>query len=137
MPMGYPVIGKNSEVFNIADAIYIDTDGFLALTTTSSKVLGYAEEAVTMASDNQTVAKVCPQYIYAHLIEVKIDTDQAATQTDIGAYADLVTVTTGAQVLNLAAGSTGQFFVLGIDPDNTSKVIVTVAEFQVDDSAQL
>ena len=128
--VGVPVIGKNSEAFSVGDAVYIDSDGFLAKATTSSKILGYSIQDVTMASDNQTVAKVKPLYIYAEGVEVEIDSDQACTQTDIGAYADLGTVTSGAQVLNLAAGATGQFFVLGFDVDDTDKVVVTVAEPQ-------
>ncbi len=130
MPIGQPVIGKNSEAFARGDALYIDTDGFLAKITTSSKVFAYAIEDITMASDNQTVAMYCPQYIYADGVEIIVDTDQAVTQTDIGAYADMGTVTSNAMVLNLAAGSSGQFFVLGYVADNTSKAIVTVAEPQ-------
>jgi len=130
MPVGVPVIAKNSVGFSIGDALTIDSNGFLDLASTSSKIIGYCLETVTVASNNQTVAMYCPQYVYGEGVEVLIDTDQAATQTDIGAYADLGTTTTGAQVLNLAAGSTGQFFVLGIDADNTSKVIVTIAEPQ-------
>lgn len=127
---GYPVIGKNSEQFSVGDAVYIDSDGFLAKITTSSKVLGYVIEDVTMASDNQTVAKKCPLYVYAEGVEIEVDSDQACTQTDIGAYADMGTVTSGAMVLNLAAGATGQFCVLGFDANDTDKVIVTVAEPQ-------
>jgi hypothetical protein len=128
--VGYPVIGNNSEQFSVGDAVYIDTDGFLAKATTSSKVLGYAIEDATMAADNETVAKKCPLYVYAEGMEIEIDSDQACTQTDIGAYADLGTVTSGVQVLNLAAGNTGQFFVLGFDANDTDKVVVTVAEPQ-------
>lgn len=128
--VAYPIIAKNSEAFAVGDAVYIDGDGFLAKITTSSKVLGYAIETVTVAADNQTVAKKCPQYVYAEDVEVEIDSDQACTQTDIGAYADMGTVTSGAQVLNLAAGTSGQFLVLGFDADDTDKVIVVVAEPQ-------
>ena len=132
VPVGVPVIAKNSEVFKIGDAVYIDTDGFLALATTSSKILGFVLQDYTAASDNQTVAKYCPLYCYAENVEVLIDTDQATTQTDIGAYADLGTVTAGAMVLNLVAGANGQFLVLGWDTDtpNTSKAIAVVAEPQ-------
>ena len=60
--------------------------------------------------------------------------DQDCTQTDIGAYADFGTVTTGAYALNLAAGGTGTMFVLGFDPDEESDddaVVVEVAEPQI------
>jgi len=131
-PVGVPIIAKNSEAFSVGDAVYADANGFLAKITTSSKILGYVIEDFTAAADNQTVAAYCPLYVYADDIEVLVDTDQALTQTDIGAYADMATVTSGAMVLNLAAGATGQFFVLGSDTDtpNTSKAIVVVAEPQ-------
>lgn len=130
LSVGHPIIGDDSVKFSVGDAVYIDSDGCLALATTSSKILGYCIEDVTMAADNTTVGKVCPQYVYAEGVEVEIDSDQACTQTDIGAYADLGTVTSGAMVLNLAAGSTGQFLVLGFDADDTDKVIAVVAEPQ-------
>ena len=132
VPVGVPVIAKNSEQFSIGDAVYIDTSGFLAKATTSSKILGYALEDYTAASDNQTVAAYKPQYVYADDVEILIDADSALTQTKIGEYADLVTVTSGVQVLNGTTGATGQFFVLGSDTDtpNTSKYIVVVAESQ-------
>ena len=128
--VGYPIIGDSSAQFQIGDPVYIDGDGFLALATAGSKILGYAVEDVTMSATNETVAKVCPKYIYAEDVEIEADSDQACTQTDIGAYADLGTATTGAQNLNLAAGATGQFLVLGFDADDTDKVIAVVAEPQ-------
>lgn len=131
--VGTPIIGNNSEQFSYADAVYIDSDGFLAKATTSSKILGFALEDVTMASDNETVAKYKPAYMPADQVTMVYTADQAVTQTDIGAYVDLVTTTSGAQVLNLAAGSTGQFIVMGFDPNNdgsTTLCIVRVAEPQ-------
>lgn len=131
---GYPIIGVNSAQFSTADGVYADSNGFLALITTSSKVLGYALQDVTMASDNQTVAQVKPLYERAMGILMEYTADQACTQTDIGAYADMGTVTSGVFVLNLAAGTSGQFFVHGFDPDNdgtTTLTIVEVAEPQV------
>ena len=102
---GYPIIGKNSEGLVEADAVYIDSSGFLAKITTSSKVLGFSIEARTMAADNQTVDKVKPQYAPALGIKMVYGSDQDATQTDIGAYADMGTVTSNGFELNLAAGA--------------------------------
>lgn len=137
---GYPVIGANSEAFAFADPVYIDTSGWLALATTSSKILGfYVGAGETMASDNQTVAKKTPDYVYASGVEMVYGADQDATQTDVGAYADIGTATTGAIELNLAAGSTGQFFVIGFDPENDSTdtdIVVIVAEPQISAFAQ-
>lgn len=131
---GYPIIGANSVQFSYADALYIDSSGFLALATTTSKILGYyVGQGETMASDNQTVAKKTPDYVYAQDVEMIYGSDQDCTQTDIGAYADFGTVTTGAFELNLLAGATGQFLVLGFDPEGESDndaVVVVAAELQ-------
>ena len=137
---GYPVIGLNSQAFAHADALLIDSNGLLAMASTSSKILGYyTGQGETMASDNQTVAKVTPDYCYAQDVEMVYGSDQDATQTDVGAYADLGTATTGAQQLDLVAGSTGQFFVLGFDPEGDgtdNDVVVVAAEIQKSAAAQ-
>lgn len=129
-----PIIGNNSEVLSVGDAVYIDSDGFIAVATTSSKIFGFCNETKTMTSDNETVAKYCPEVIPADGVTMVYTADQAVTQTDIGTYADLATTTSGAQVLNLVGGSTGQFIVIGFDPNkdgSTTLCIVKVAEPQV------
>lgn len=134
LEVGYPIIGNNSEAFTDADAVFADADGFLAKVTTSSKVLGFAIETVTMASDNETVAKVKPQYIRGLGVLMVYGSDQDCTQTDIGTYADFGTITTGVQQLNLAGGSTGQMFIHGFDPDaeaDNDAVVVEIAEPQI------
>lgn len=131
---GFPIIGVNSQAFATADPVLADTSGWLDVISTSSKVLGYATHDATMASDNQTVATIKPSYVFAPGILMQYTADQAATQTDVGAYADVGTATSGSIQLNLAAGTSGQFFVLGFDPDNddsTSEIVVEVAEPQV------
>lgn len=132
---GYPVIGANSEVFNLADAVFIDADGFLAIVSTSSKVLGFIVDQgpLTMESDNETVAKVCPKYCYDSNVLVVYPSDQACAQTDVGTYADLGTTTSGGQILNLSGGATGQFFIWGFDPNadgTTTDVVVSIGEPQ-------
>lgn len=134
--MGVPIIGANSVQFTSFDGVYADSNGFLALATAGSKILGFARQDVTLASDNQTVAKVKPSYLPHHGMLLVYGADQACTQTDIGAYADYGTATTGAFNLNLAAGATGQFLVLGfgtdINPNYASTdVVCEVAEPQV------
>lgn len=129
-----PVIGKNSEQFSYADPVTIDSNGFLARATSSGeKIYGFALEDVTMASDNQTVAKYKPAVCPVDGAVMVYTADQAVTQTDIGAYADIGTSTSGGFILNFAAGATGQFFVQGFDPNNdgtTTLAIVRVAEPQ-------
>lgn len=128
------VLGKNSAAFAVADPVTIDSDGLLIVATAGTKVLGYAVEAITMASDNETVAKKMPKFIPAvQGVLMQYTSDQACTQTDLGAYADL-SGTTGAIQMNLAAGATGQFLVKGFDPEgdgSTTDVIVEAAEPQV------
>lgn len=130
---GYPVIGGNSQAFANADAVYIDTSGFLDVVTTSSKVIGASLHDATMASDNQTVALIKPLYANWLGLVMVYTADQAATQTDLDAYADFGTTTSGAQVLNLAGGATGQMHILGFDPydeDDDTDVVVEIAEPQ-------
>lgn len=132
--VAYPVIGINSLDLAVADALLIDTNGWLALATNSSKIFGFSPDNIdALESNNQTVDKVKPNVIPAMAVLMRYGSDQDATQTDIGAYADFGTVTTNAFELNLAAGSTGQMFVLGFDPAEESDndlVICEVAEPQ-------
>jgi len=132
--VGYPIIGLDSIQFSKADPVYIDSDGLLTLTTGTSKVLGYyTGQGETLTATNSTVAKVCPNYIYALGVDMVFGSDQDCTQTDIGAYADMGTYTTGAFELDLVAGSTGQYLVLGFDPEDESDddaVVVCCAEPQ-------
>lgn len=131
-------IAKNSEAFAKADPVTIDSSGWLIVSTAGAKIIGYAMEAFTAAADNQTVAKKSPLCAVARGQLMVYTSDQACTQTDIGAYADLAG-TTGAMTVNLAAGSSGQFIVRAFDPDrdgSTTKVVVMVAEVQDDAYAQ-
>lgn len=133
VPVEASVLGKNSAAFAVADPVTIDSDGLLIVATAGTKIIGYAVEAVTMASDNETVAKKMPKFIPALPgVLMQYTADQACTQTDVGAYADL-SGTTGAIQVNLAAGANGQFIVKGFDPEGdgtTTEVIVETAEPQ-------
>lgn len=133
------VIGINSHVFTVADAVYIDGNGWLARATTSSKIFGYMIDTITMSSSNQSTAKVKPKVAPALGMQMIYGSDQVAIQTDIGAYADFGTVSTGGFELNLSAGSTGQMFVLGFDPDDEDDddaILVECAEPQTFGFAQ-
>lgn len=132
--LGEPIVGLNSQAFTENDAVYIDTAGFLARATTSSFVYGVARQTVTMASDNQTVAAVKVPVRTAAGLHLLYGSDQAATATDRGAFADFGTVTTGAFQLNLVAGTSGQCHVLGFNLNpaetTTSDVVVEISEPQ-------
>jgi hypothetical protein len=132
-------VAKNSAAFAKADPVTIDGDGWLIVATAGTKVMGYAMEDFTAASDNQTVAKKTPLCCPARGQLMVYTSDQACTQTDVGAYANLAG-TTGAITIDLAAGSAGQFIVRGFDPDkdgSTTKVVVMAAEVQDDAYAQV
>lgn len=138
--MGYPIIGANSVVFSHADPVYIDSNGFLALATAGSRVIGFALGSQTMAATNETVAKVKPEYIKAEKVVMAFPSDQDCTQTDVGAYADFGTATTGAFNINLAATTAGQVIVLGFDPNGESDnddVVCVIAEPQISAAAQV
>lgn len=129
---GFPIIGANSVQFNTADALYINSSGFLDTASTSSKIYGYSiETPAVMASDNQTVAKVCPKYCYAEQVEVVYPANGAITQTMVGEYTVFSSATAGAQTIsNTTSATVGQFLIVGFDPDKdgtTTDVVVRAA----------
>jgi hypothetical protein len=140
--VGYPVIGDNSAVFNYADAVFIDTDGFLDTATTSSKIMGFciASGPLTMTSDNETVAMVCPQYVYSDNVQVIYPAASSVfSQTLVGSYFVFSGTTSGAFTMNITNSDTvGQFQLLGFNPDNdgtTTDGVFRVALDQRDVSA--
>ena len=135
--VGYPVIGANSIQFSVGDAVIIDSSGWLALATAARKVLGFSLENITMASTNQTVAKVCPKYVSnpSVLMVYPTASNVGFAQTDVGAYAVLSGLTTGEMTLSATAGATGQFLILGFDPKgdgSTYEAVVQTAYKQED-----
>lgn len=131
----YPIIGKNSVVFAPADPVYIDSNGFIDLCDAATLVLGYAIDDITMASDNQTVDKVCPKIAPAlgHIMSFPNNGSHDFAQTDIGAYANFETVTTNAFDINNTTAANGQVLILGFDPHNDSdddQGVVRAAELQ-------
>lgn len=122
-----PVIGKNSEVFANGTPVTIDSSGFLAgCTSSGEKVYGFCIEDKTCASDNQTVAKYCPQVVDPMDVEMEITTATIA-QTDVGEYADVATNTSGVVVM-ANPGATGQFLLTEIIDSTTG--VYKVAEPQ-------
>lgn len=120
--VGYPVIGANSITFSAADPVVINSSGFLDLSTTSTKILGWAiDDSVVMTSTNQTVAFVCPKYVEAKNVKVVLPTASAValTQTSVGEYFVLSGTTSGAFTVNTTSSATvGQLLCLGFNPDN-------------------
>ncbi len=132
------VIAANTTTFAEGTPVFINTSGFLDVCTSSGeKVWGFCTEAKITTSDNQTVAMYKPRVIGCENVTFFADSDQAFTQTDAGAYVDIASSSAGVVTLNLAAGNTGQFFVVGllsdIDPSadgDTDRIVVKVAEPQ-------
>ncbi len=129
---GYPIIGANSIAFADADAVYVNTDGFLDTVTTSSQVLGVSKTTKTMAATNQTVAKVKPLYVMGEGLQISYPSAAALVQSDIGEWVDLSSATSGAMTLG-TPGAKAQFFVLGIDENADATLtdgVVMIAEPQ-------
>lgn len=116
-------IGTNSTVFTANDPVTISS-GLLVVAGTTNTVAGINAKTQTMASDNQTVAKVTPSYIPVDQdMEFLMGTnsDLSAT-TSIGVYYKLTTATTNTVQVDVTSGaqSTGSRVVVctGVDPLN-------------------
>lgn len=138
------LILANSTYLDFEDFVTVNSSGFLARSAAGEKIDGYFLGSsnglsTTATADNQTVAMVKGKYqpISPEMV-FEMTADQACTQTDVGAYAD-VALSTNAFLVNLAAGASGSLYVRDFDPDrdgSTTKVRVSVAERQVDAYAQ-
>lgn len=111
-------IGKNSEVFEIGDAIQEDS-GFALASANSDRIVGFAAETITMAADNETVAKYEIAMLPAYQgVEYECDLDAATTQAaSVGFYA-VLTGATGAMQLSQSSlsATAGQFRITKLDP---------------------
>ncbi len=129
---GEPVIAKNSEVFAKGDPL-TKSSGYLKVAAAGEKIVGFCLEDYTASSSNQTVAKYCPQYVEPFGVEMVYTANQAVTQANLSQYADLTGTTGAIQISASTAGATGQFAIIGFDPNNdgtTTLAIVKVAEPQ-------
>lgn len=116
-------IGKNSEVFASGDPVMLSS-GVLAVVTGTNAIVGVVVKKVTMASDNQTVAKVAPSYIPSDnqtIFLMGTNADLTGNATDPGTYYKL-TGTTGAVKVDVASGvqvtSSRQVEIVKVDPRN-------------------
>lgn len=126
-------VGANSAQFTIGDPLTFDTDGFLIVATAGTRVIGVANQDVTMASDNETVAAVKVPYIVGNIYDYyEAEMSAAVTATNRSMYADL-TGTTGAVEIDQStlADNTAQFRIAMLDPrqeSSTTRVLVNIAE---------
>ncbi len=100
----YDIIGNNSEVFTSGDVVST-SGGDLIVAGATDVVFGVTTKTQTLASDNETVAKVCPPVIPAEgtVFLMGSNGDFAGNATDVGTYYKL-TGATGAQQVDQASG---------------------------------
>ena len=117
------VLGKNSEVIAAGDILAI-ASGLVAVSTAATDVLyGVAQKTATMASNNQTVAKVTPSFVPIApdtIFLMGCDADLTGNATDVGTYYGISTGGTGIQQVRVSAGVTSttsrQFEIVKVDP---------------------
>lgn len=101
----YDVIGNNSEVFTKGDLV-TTSGGDLVVASATSVIFGVVAKTQTMASDNETVAKVCPAFVDPSpdtIFLMGSNGDFSGNDTDVGTYYK-ITGATGAQQVDQASG---------------------------------
>src|SRR3990167_803598 len=138
--VGPGVIGANSEALATADAVLVNSSGFLAICSTSSRILGFSVHDETMGSANQTAGNPTkPLFVIATpLVLVEYGGNADFTQGDVGDTTDFSTASTGAFVVNATttvASSSGtgggHLYIHAFDPDgiaDNDSCVVSVAE---------
>ena len=116
-------LGKNSEVFTKGD--FVSKASGVLLVASSGALEGICDRSVTMASDNQTVAKVMIPYYSSRMdFTFEADFDGVSGATNTVANQEkfyTITGTTGAQQIANGSGSTtsGQVCFMQGDPRGT------------------
>ena len=100
----YDEIGNNSEAFTTGDPVVQTTSG-LAVASATSVIAGVALKTVTMASDNETVAKVSPGIVPSEntVFLMGTNSDLTSNVVDIGTYYKL-TGSTGTIQVDVTSG---------------------------------
>lgn len=102
----YDVIGNNSEAFTEGDPV-TTSGGDLVVGGTTDSIVGVVQRTITMASDNETVAKVRPPYTpiaIGTLFLMGTNADLTGDNTDYSAYYKLTAATTGTVQVDVASG---------------------------------
>lgn len=111
-------IGLNSEVFTKGDVVTM-TSGFLDLIDAGTeRVVGVVDTTMTMASDNQTVAKrQVPYTPFDYNEEFEMDFNADAALANQGQYFTLTGASGAQQVaLSSADAAVGQVLLVKLDP---------------------
>jgi hypothetical protein len=109
--IAYDAFGKNSEVITQGDLLSTNnaansSTGVLQVAANSTLVVGVAVKTATMASTNETVAKVSPGYIPVYndtLFLMGTNADLTGNGTDAGKYFG-ITGATGVMQVDVATG---------------------------------
>jgi hypothetical protein len=132
------VIGANSEVFKDGTLVSKNSGGFLIVATAGLRIWGVSRSELTMASDNQTVAKVAPVVVEHTNLTLSMLGDQAVVAGDRFKWADISTVSAGLQTVAVSTASTsGQLAIQNLQTDVDTnpniaafQLLVRVAEWQ-------
>jgi hypothetical protein len=114
-------LGKNSEVFTQGDIVGLSS-GLLLVTTAT--MIGVVTRTQTMASTNQTVAKVAPLYVPITddtLFLMGTDSDLTGNATDGGTYYSITGATGTQQVAvsdGVRTGANRNVEIVEVDPFN-------------------
>lgn len=118
----YDFIGKNSEVFAPGDVVVLASGVLKVVSAATDIPVGVAVKTQTMASNNQTVAKVRPGFIPfegSELWRMSTDGDMTGDVTDSGTYYGL-NGSTGAILVAQSSGVTTttsrQVVIVRVDP---------------------
>lgn len=117
----YGAIGKNSEAIVVGDVLAVVSGLVQVVSAATQPILGVAAKTQTMASDNQTVAKVVPAYTPAEdtVFFMYTNADMTSNATDVGTYYGL-TGASGAVVVDKTTGVTTttsrQVEIVKVDP---------------------
>lgn len=103
--LSYDAIGKNSEAITVGDPLTI-ASGLLQVAGTTNTIVGIAAKTQTLASNNQTVAKIAPGYIPADsaLFLMGTNADLTGNATDGGTYYKLTAATTNTVQVDVTSG---------------------------------
>ncbi len=121
--INYGIIGKNSEVIAFGDVLTVASGVVKVVAAATDPILGVAAKTQTMASDNQTVAKIQPGFIPAEdtVFFMYTNSDLTGNATNDGTYYGL-TGATGAVVVDVVSGVTAttsrQVQIVKVDPNN-------------------
>lgn len=120
----YDAIGKNSEVFTSGDPVTVASGLLKVVAAATDAIVGVVAKTVTMASDNQTVAKVQPGYTPADegsTFFMLTNADLTGNATNAGTFYGL-TGATGAVLVDVTSGVTTttsrQVEIVEVDPRN-------------------